>query len=605
MATQLLLPGESTTRSRSRYHQEPDAVAFREAIQSPGALVHPRFRGARVALDRRGLPIAYTGRFAIVFRVRLNDGQDWAVRCYTNDPLNPTERTARFSMLEQRLNDPQLSGLFAPFEYLPAGIRVAGETYPVLAMPWREGTALGEWVEQNRQNPAALLTLARTLGEARERMRRAGIAHGDWQHDNILVSDGGRRVAFVDYDGMYCPELAGQPAPEAGHPNYQHPARRPGDFHADLDLFPCFLMQTALVALAVEPTLWDSFNDGESLLFRHEDLIAPDQSALFSALRLVGDQSPEVKNLTRHLQDSLDLGKMPEPVCSAVLESLSAKMGVILGLPVREIGATNTGGVTVQPSQQTIAQQIIGREFAVRRKHRAYFGRLWRRSRHKKHNTYLFLVRLVMLYLVTCTVLQFMEMSGDAFVFLTFSIMALVAGYFFWLPNLQNLWLEGKREQTVIKLEAAQGQLNDVKRRLRSLNRSPENLSAVTYISSSLHQVWLFSPQAQKRLRLTADERKALTEAKILRLSEVGSDLPGQISPEAMERLWSWKQEQIEIARAAYRVLAEERKMLQVEQKKHQKAVKSHFRTVVSIKRRKNRIGTVTFARFVRHLVTK
>ena len=48
----------------------PDAVTYREAIQQPDrALFDPALSRGTVRLDRLGLPVAYTGRFAVVFRL--------------------------------------------------------------------------------------------------------------------------------------------------------------------------------------------------------------------------------------------------------------------------------------------------------------------------------------------------------------------------------------------------------------------------------------------------------------------------------------------------------------------------------------------------------
>ena len=66
---------EQAALARDRKPAWPDAVAYREVIQNPGvALNDPKLRESTVALDRRGLPLAYTGRFAVVFRITPRDG---------------------------------------------------------------------------------------------------------------------------------------------------------------------------------------------------------------------------------------------------------------------------------------------------------------------------------------------------------------------------------------------------------------------------------------------------------------------------------------------------------------------------------------------------
>ena len=213
----------------------PDAVAYQEAIQHPNDCVsEPKLYGASVATNRRGLPLAYTGRFAVVFRLTAKDGGVWALRCFTSSPEGEAMRSLRYAAIAPRLADKRIADLFVPFHYLPDGVKIGRNSYPALAMGWAAGDPLGVWVEKNRNNPAALLTLAATLSDVHARLSAAGIAHGDWQHDNLLISDNGRRVTLVDYDGMFVPELDGIPAGERGHPNYQNPKPR------DTRLWPRF-----------------------------------------------------------------------------------------------------------------------------------------------------------------------------------------------------------------------------------------------------------------------------------------------------------------------------------------------------------------------------
>jgi thiamine kinase-like enzyme len=40
-------------------------------------------------------------------------------------------------------------------------------------------------------------------------LNRAGVAHGDLQHGNILVANG--KPKLIDYDGMYVPALRAYP----------------------------------------------------------------------------------------------------------------------------------------------------------------------------------------------------------------------------------------------------------------------------------------------------------------------------------------------------------------------------------------------------------
>ncbi|HVK03104.1 MAG TPA: hypothetical protein VM490_06495 [Armatimonadaceae bacterium] len=262
----------------------PDAVAYREAIQNPhGALADARLKGSEVVSDRRGLPVAYSGRFAIVFRLKDADGSHWALRCFTSPPANAADRHRRYEFVSRHADE--LKDAFVPYRFIDRGICVAGEWFPVVAMRWAKGETLGRFVERNLHDPEKLRTLCGTLSALLQRLEEAGVAHGDWQHDNLIVANGGRTVTLVDYDGMFVPELAGERGEEIGHPNYQHPARVPEHFGPGLDRFPCLVMQTALLALAHDPSLWSRFSDGESLLFKKTDFADPESSPLFHGLR--------------------------------------------------------------------------------------------------------------------------------------------------------------------------------------------------------------------------------------------------------------------------------------------------------------------------------
>lgn len=265
----------------------PDAVAYREAIQNPQAsLAPPELRHGAVAQDRRGLPIAYTGRFAVVFRVVDTEGFQWAVRCFTAPPQDQViPRTDRYRLIASHASE--LGDIFVPFKYFEQGVRVGSAWYPFVAMRWASGETLGKFTDRNLHNPEALRTLAGTLTALLKRLEDAGIAHGDWQHDNLMVAKNGKHVTLVDYDGMFVPEFAGLVADELGHPNYQHPARTPLDFGPKMDRFACLTMQSALLALSHEPALWSRFSDGESLLFKKIDFQEPSVSPVFRALREV------------------------------------------------------------------------------------------------------------------------------------------------------------------------------------------------------------------------------------------------------------------------------------------------------------------------------
>ena len=277
----------------------PDAVAYREAIQQPTTqLGDLTLRGASVRLDRLSLPLAYSGRFAVVFRLTAY-GNDYALRCFTT-PGDSRMRAMRFTAIAANLARPEINDLFVPFRYSEQGIQVGKERYPTLSMIWAKGTPLGKWVERNRTNPERLRNLANYLPQVLARLEGAGVAHGDWQHDNLLINDEGTNVTLVDYDGMFIPELGGHQSPELGHPNYQHPRRNSLHFAPGLDRFACEALQTGLLALARDPHLWTKFGSEEAVLFRRDDYLNPDGSRLINELKSLAELNQD-EELAEHL----------------------------------------------------------------------------------------------------------------------------------------------------------------------------------------------------------------------------------------------------------------------------------------------------------------
>lgn len=345
----------------------PDAVAYRESIQTPHlSLSDPMLQTCGIQLDRRGLPVAYAGRFAIVFRLVGENGDVWALRCFTTPgDQSGANRSMRYQLVQKYVDEHR--NIFVPFRYIERGIKIGKNWYPTLAMRWASGEPLGRWVESHRHDQEALRRLCGTLTDLLVRLESAGIAHGDWQHDNLLVADDGRRVTLVDYDGMFVPELAGHPAVELGHPNYQHPARTSEHFGVGLDRFACLVMQTALLALAQEPSLWDRYSDGESLLFKREDLISPESSPLFQELRAIAELTSDetLADAIARLSDACHAGAMSSllPVVEATEGANEVVTPTYAPMPAGTLWqAWGTERVTPTTAQtQTSAGAVSGR----------------------------------------------------------------------------------------------------------------------------------------------------------------------------------------------------------------------------------------------------
>jgi hypothetical protein len=266
----------------------PTASDYCDAVATPRyAFEDPELAGAEPVLTALGLPRAISGNYASVFTLETPDQRRIAVKCFTRSAHAQEERYAAISRTLERLATSWQVG----FCYLPRGIRVSGFWHPVLRMEWVEATGLIPWIEAHLDRPEALTGLADEVVRVTGELERAGIAHGDLQHGNLLVDDAGH-IRLVDYDGMFVPELARFGSCESGHRHYQSP-RRASFFGPELDRFSAWTIHSSLVALARRPALWSELRrpGDETLLFREADYRDPSSSRALEALRRSGDRT--------------------------------------------------------------------------------------------------------------------------------------------------------------------------------------------------------------------------------------------------------------------------------------------------------------------------
>lgn len=255
----------------------PSAHEYAEAVVRRDAIGNAASRDAAIERKPGGTPKVYAGAFTATFHLIAASG-DTALRCYTRE-RDDVER--RYTAIAELLRYARTEAL-VPARYLDEGISVGGAWWPAVSMEWVGGRALNAEVEARLGDGDALLALAETFREMVRSLEALGIAHGDLQHGNILVSEGGLRL--IDYDAMYLPAIADLPQREWGHRNYQHPRRREAAFDGRLDRFSSLVIYIALIALAADRSLWRRFNDGDNLLFRAHDFTSHGDSELFRSL---------------------------------------------------------------------------------------------------------------------------------------------------------------------------------------------------------------------------------------------------------------------------------------------------------------------------------
>ena len=270
----------------------PQSTGYLEAIQHPLRCFRDEtLRRGQAVLDERGKPRAHLGRHADVYEIRCPAARErWAVKCFTRE-LPGLQR--RYLALHEHLLALDVPCVVRA-EYLDQGVCVRGRWFPAVKMRWIEGQRLNDFIRAFFDQPQVLLHLADRWERLALELRRAGVAHGNLQHDHVRVGravDGTLALHLLDYDGIFVPALESDQPEKLGHPNYQHPQRlwqKIAD--GDSDRFPNLVIYTALRALAIGgPQLWERFDHGDNLLFREQDFQEPGSSAVFQALWRLSD----------------------------------------------------------------------------------------------------------------------------------------------------------------------------------------------------------------------------------------------------------------------------------------------------------------------------
>ena len=246
------------------YNFWPTPEAYSEAVQNPlHSFKDEGLQKCQVEQNAIGLPRVQSGMFASVYEFK-NASEQWAVRCFTTRLIDQQERYKAISSFILADDLPYT----VDFHYLEDGIKCNNAWFPILKMVWVEGQPLDAYVQDNLHNQDTMQKLKTDFQIMMQQLQRNGIAHGDLQHGNILISQG--EIYLVDYDGFYVPELSGRQSNELGHLNYQHPQRTENLFGPNMDNFSAWLIFLSLLILIEDPALWQEFRGGMSVCFSEE-----------------------------------------------------------------------------------------------------------------------------------------------------------------------------------------------------------------------------------------------------------------------------------------------------------------------------------------------
>ena len=130
----------------------------------------PKLSGAQVTRDRKERPVVYSGSFSSVFKLKTTSGRRIAVRVFHPDEqVRERQDLAglgrRYKALGQYLGKLRGKNRLPPelveFAYVEDGIKIDGDSLPIMKLPWVTGRNLDDWVDrrlkQNRKGALGAL----------------------------------------------------------------------------------------------------------------------------------------------------------------------------------------------------------------------------------------------------------------------------------------------------------------------------------------------------------------------------------------------------------------------------------------------------------------
>jgi len=281
----------------------PSATAYHNAVQNCHACVlDPLLKtGSPKKKSTYGLSV-FSGGYTRVFPVTTNNGI-YALRCWTKEVENAE---SRYKEIKKYLDSCNLS-CFVAFDYVSEGILVNGFKYPILRMEWAEGPNLKTFIKEHLHESKVLNKTSEQFLQTVSLLHQNHIAHGDLQHENIIVqqSQNDIDIILIDYDSLYIPAFKGMNDDIVGKPSFQHPSRinnKNGKASEYLDYFSELVIYLTLCAFSEKPELWDLFDidTAEDFFFTEKDFLNPDHSKAFDAMNGL---SETVCNLSGKLKD--------------------------------------------------------------------------------------------------------------------------------------------------------------------------------------------------------------------------------------------------------------------------------------------------------------
>lgn len=257
-----------------------------------------KLKHLRPVLNDSGEPIMSSGNFAVVFKMKDENGKQYAVRCFHRAQQGREKNYKLICEELAKVSSPYLS----PIRYFDKELYIDGEEYPVLLMDWVEGMTLDKYIRWVINDKKTLIHLATNFRNLAIWLLAQPFAHGDLKPDNILVRGDGSLV-LVDYDGMFVPAMQGQKAREIGSPDFRNPSRTEDDFNKDIDNFPIVSILLSLELLIENKDYLSQYGAEDRLLFSEEDYINIDESEVYQTASK--SYRHDINDLVKLLKDEL------------------------------------------------------------------------------------------------------------------------------------------------------------------------------------------------------------------------------------------------------------------------------------------------------------
>jgi len=281
----------------------PTSEQYGEALQDHKRwLLDPELRKGEFKLNAWGVPHPISGGFALTYDITTGRKR-FAVRCFHKESKHLEKRYREISKKIKSLQSPY----FLDFEFQNEGIKCNKELFPIVKMEWGKGETLGNFLSQHYKEKLCLSNLQKSLRSLSLFLEENGIAHGDIQPDNVMVSDNGCSIQLIDYDGMFVEALKDYGSAENGHLNFQHPKRIDGAWNSKIDRFSFILLDLVLDILKSRPSLWEETqSNDEAVLLKADDFESPSDSTIIRTIYTIPEFRKKVSQFVFIAQNAFE-----------------------------------------------------------------------------------------------------------------------------------------------------------------------------------------------------------------------------------------------------------------------------------------------------------